>query len=147
MTMNFEDLTNAIKENQGVKELSDFIAIGGKINLRLPDTNWTLLHLAVEFKDPTIIEALYNYGADIEAEDSNGWTPLHLAVDVDIDSVIQSSDNDVISFDTVSILVSLGANLNSKTKNGETPRDIASYYGKKALKTFDNLISKLTQLS
>ena len=114
--MTLEDLAKAIKENRGIAELPHFIAFGGDVNARFSDSNWTLLHLAVEYENLPMIEALFNAGADIEARDLNGWTPLHHAVDFDIDSAGQISYEEGafwqnLSFSTTALLASLGADL------------------------------------
>ena len=89
--MTLEELIKAIEEDRGVSDLPHFIAFGGDVNVRFGGSNSTLVHLAVEYENLPVIEALFNMGADIEARELNGRTPLHHAVDLDIDTAGQSS--------------------------------------------------------
>lgn len=137
-------------ENRGVSELPHFIAFGGDVNIRFPDSKSTLLHLAIEYENLPVITALFNFGADIEMRESNGWTPLHHAVDLDIDSAGQIGWEEgaffrQLSFAATALIASLGANLNSQLENGETPRDMASRYGEKVLQKYDEVIAKATE--
>lgn len=132
MTLN--EVQYAIMKGRGPCELAAFVATGGNLNQRFPDSGSTLLHLAVEFQNLPAIKALVHAGADLEAREAGGSTPLHHAVDIDIDSVGQSTQwiepdfIDALTFATAGLLISLGANPNA-LDNGRTPRELAARAG------------------
>ena len=89
-----------------------------------------------------MIEALAKAGADLNVRNHQGWTPLHLAVDIDIDSVSQSrGDMDHLPFQTVRLLLSLGADPTVRDERGKTPRDVAAAYGNNVARQYDCLTS------
>jgi ankyrin repeat protein len=148
--MNLEELKKAITENRGVAELPHFIAFGGDLNVRFPDSDSTLLHLAIEFENLPMMKALFNAGADLEARDSNGWTPIHHAVEFDLDAAGQADYTEGaflrhLTFAVTALLASFGADLNSQIEDGSTPRDLASKYGETVLQKYDQAIAKATQ--
>jgi ankyrin repeat protein len=140
--MTFHELWRSISEKSGTLELSKYLESGGDVNVRHPVSSWTLLHLAVEHMNYPLIEALASFGVDLNARDSqSGWTPLHLAVDVDIDSVWQANHSfEKITFSTVCLLISLGANLNHHDSNEFTPRNLVARYDKNLQWKFDDLV-------
>ncbi|XP_071958305.1 uncharacterized protein [Antedon mediterranea] len=75
------------------------------------DTGTTLLHIAAANGYLDVAEWLLQHHADIHALDSDGWQPIHAAA-----CWAQS--------DMLTLLVKFGADLESKTKNEETPDDI-----------------------
>ena len=127
--MQFEELRWLIGDERGVSELPGYLAAGGDINAAIPNSGWTLLHCASEQQNLPMIEALAKAGADLNARNHQGWTPLHLAVDSEIDCVFQSGgDKDDVTFQTVRLLLSLGADPTVRDERGKTPRDVAAAY-------------------
>jgi ankyrin repeat protein len=52
---------------------------GANINAKEPHTGATVLHLAIVFKHPELIQFLIDNKADVQAQDNDGFTALHLA--------------------------------------------------------------------
>jgi len=133
--------------DSALERLRAYLAEGGDVNARDPTSGGTLLHESCEHQNYRLIQALAEAGADLNAQEPyTGWTPLHLAVDIDIDSVSQATRdvegfNRELTFSTTILLLSLGADPNVRSYEGETPRDIASYYGAYALQRYDGLTS------
>jgi ankyrin repeat protein len=143
--MTFLELWRSIDESNGVVELKQYLDAGGDVNVHHPDAVWSLLHLAVEHMNYPLIEALVNSGADVNDRgtvEGSGWTPLHVAVDIDIDSVLQEHNSfEKVTFSTVHLLLSLGADPTVRASDGRTPRDIVARYSEDLLSRFDTLIS------
>ena len=65
-------------------------------------------------KNPAVIEALLNAGADLSARDANGRTPLHFAAGMDKNTAV------------IETLLNAGADLNARTGNGSTALHFAA---------------------
>jgi hypothetical protein len=117
-------------DKRGVSELPGYLAAGGDINAAHASSGRTLLHCASEHQNLPMTEALAKAGADLNVRTHLGYTPLHLAVDIDIDSVSQSGviNMDDVPFQTVRLLLSLGADPAVRDERGETPRAVATAY-------------------
>ena len=136
----FEQLFRQTAHERAVSWLSRYLAAGGDVNSAHANSGWTLLHAASENQNLTMIEALAKAGADLNVRNHQGWTPLHLAVDIDIDSVSQSrGDMDHLPFQTVRLLLSLGADPTVRDERGKTPRDVAAAYGNNVAHQYDRL--------
>jgi ankyrin repeat protein len=83
----------------------------------------TALHMAARRGNTSLVEALLDCGADIEARDSVGDTPLRRAVNCGKTEV-------------AALLISRGADVRSKGSKGLNPREAArSVAMKRLLKT------------
>ena len=138
----FEQLFRLTAHKRAVSWLSRYLAAGGDVNSAHANSGWTLLHAASEHQNLAMIEALAKAGADLNVRNHQGWTPLHLAVDIDIDSVSQSrGDVNHLPFQTVRLLLSLGADPTVRDERGKTPRDVAAAYGDNVASQYDCLTS------
>jgi ankyrin repeat protein len=81
-------------------------------NFDSADDNCTALHLAVEKLNVDAVEALLEYGANVNIPDSSGLTPLHYAAMLDSRQLCQ-------------LLLQYGADLEVKDTEGHTPLDVA----------------------
>lgn len=138
--MIFEQLLQSIDEKSGIKELVSFLDAGGDINATHPVSGCTILHAACEHQNGDLINVLIKYEVQINIQDRYGQTPLHIAVDADIDSILQGSGNiGDISFNTVKLLLNVGADESIPDSKGNTPKDWAANYGKSVLNRYENI--------
>ncbi|XP_033632686.1 uncharacterized protein LOC117294412 isoform X1 [Asterias rubens] len=72
------------------------------------------IHLATRMANCLIVKTLLRYGADPEAEDSQGSTPLHVAAQAPLER-----------WECASIFIEHGARIFKEDQNGERPVDIA----------------------
>ncbi|XP_028404349.1 NF-kappa-B inhibitor epsilon-like isoform X2 [Dendronephthya gigantea] len=81
-----------------------------RINLEIKNFDGlTALHLAVQKKHQNVVEALIQYGANIDVKDGkSGHTPLHHAIDHECCEILQ-------------LLVAKGANINKPNYSGVSP--------------------------
>lgn len=84
--------------------------------------NWTPLLAAASFGSPEMIALLLDAGADVNAKDVRGMTPLMLAVATDHQSA-----------DAVRALISRKADVNIRSRAGETALDWARKIGNPAI--------------
>jgi ankyrin repeat protein len=142
--MQFDELWRRIDGTRGIAELRQFVMSGGNVDQRHSMSGWTLLHVASEYQNLALIQALIAGGANINSQNHHGWTPLHLAVDADIDSVIQSGDGSgEITFLATRALLSHGADVTIQDAKGKTPRDVAAAYSADLALRFDSLLPKV----
>jgi ankyrin repeat protein len=114
----------------------------------IDDRGRTMLHHAVEYNSTAIVKMLLDYGLDIHAADAAGLTPLHWAVSCGYperiamlleygalsDINVQDKEgktplhNAVFNADpaVAALLIENGANIHTKTINGETPLHTAA---------------------
>ena len=85
-----------------------------EINTRRNDEGQTLLLAMAEWGDPSHIQTLIGFGADVDAKAQNGWTALHYAV---------------VRPDAVRELLRYGANPNLKDEDGFTSLHLAASIG------------------
>lgn len=79
-----------------------------------PEPGETPLHRAAgEDADPTVIQALFAAGAEVDARDRFGWTPLHRA-----------THN--LNRTVVPTLAAFGADLEARNAEGSTPLHLAA---------------------
>jgi len=123
--------------------VSEYLDAGGDPNAVLPNSSWTLLHLAAEFQDLELVQRLVSTGADLNRPDEFGQTALHFAVDIDIDGPTQQNEEEKIDFSTTKLLLALGASPWVVDHRGRTARGWAEGYGPKLLKLFDECCGHL----
>jgi uncharacterized protein len=145
--MTIDEFIEAIKCGQGEPAALQFVAYGGDVNAPLDGSGLTPLHLAVEAENCSMIQALFNLGANVDARDANGWTPLHRAVDLDLDTAGQTSwgEGDFmrnLTFRTTELLISLGADVAARCADGRTPRDFAAAYDEDILRKYDEVVQR-----
>ncbi|MFP3024867.1 MAG: ankyrin repeat domain-containing protein, partial [Wolbachia sp.] len=97
----------------------------------------TLLHVAVEGNKLDTVKFLLDRGADIEVKDIHNQTPLGLAIQKGYTDIVKALEQERLgkelftavreyNLPRVEELISQGANLNVKDRNGRTPLDIAT---------------------
>jgi ankyrin repeat protein len=111
---------------------------GDDPNARINQQGWTSLHLAAEDSDVAAMTQLLQVGGDPNVPDDDGWTPLHLAVDAAFDGARQNDEP--VSMALVQCLLRAGANEDVRTRDGETPRDVAAHYGPEAVALYDRTV-------
>nr|WP_253309278.1 ankyrin repeat domain-containing protein [Rickettsia endosymbiont of Ceutorhynchus assimilis] len=100
------------------------------------NNGWTPLHVAVQGNKPSTVKLLLGRGADIEVKDTYGQTPLDLATQKGYTDIVKILEQEQLGkelftavreydFSRVEKLISRGANIDNKNKNGKTPLDIA----------------------
>lgn len=88
-----------------------------------PNFDKTALHFAViEASDPTVIQALVDAGADLEARDIDGSAPIHYAA--------QNQNVEIIR-----VLLESGADFTSVQKDGATALHLAALHSTPAVMT------------
>ncbi|WP_447933209.1 ankyrin repeat domain-containing protein [Wolbachia endosymbiont of Dactylopius coccus] len=104
------------------------------------NNGWTPLRLAIQGDKPNTVKFLLNKGASIETKDRYGQTSLDLAVErgytdmvkllrsVQLGRGLSSAVRDV-SLGRIKVLIELGADLEAKDKDGNTPLMNASLIG------------------
>ncbi|MGL5029329.1 MAG: ankyrin repeat domain-containing protein [Wolbachia pipientis] len=100
------------------------------------NNDWTPLHVAVQGNKPSTVKLLLGRGANIEVQDIFGETPLVIATRAGYKDIVKILEQEQLGkelftavreydFSRVEKLISRGANVNTKNKNGKTPLDIA----------------------
>ncbi len=103
------------------------------------DDGWTLLHYAMEAENYEAVDWLIRNGANINTQDDNGWSVLHCTIRAEIE-LAQAAEMP-IDFRGVQLLINNGAQVDIKTKQGNTPRDVAASFGVEALEQYDKLLN------
>lgn len=103
------------------------------------EDGWTLLHYAIEAENFEAADWLLKNGANIDSQDTTGCSPLHCAVLSDIEMAIAADMP--IEMHSVKFLISHGADINLRNKQGQTPGDIAKSFGIEAHQRYSNLLS------
>ncbi|QMV46176.1 hypothetical protein HC358_03815 [Wolbachia pipientis] len=96
----------------------------------------TLLHVAVEGNKLDTVKFLLDRGADIEVKDIHNQTPLGLAIQKGYTNIVKALEQERLgkelftavrefNLPRVEELISRGANVDTKNKNGKTPLDVA----------------------
>ncbi len=124
-------ITASHKLDPGAPDLlAAYIEAGGSADDADPEySQWSLLRYAVEHGNEAMIVALLAHGADPNLPSGpDGLAPIHHAAEADIDVTIQATierDDLHYGFATVQLLVEHRADLNLRTPDGQTARDIA----------------------
>lgn len=90
----------------------------------------TPLHFAAAAGNPETIQALLAGGAVIDAPNVNGTTPLMST----LSPPIYTGINDEMQLKNMEVLLSSGANVNAKNRQGQTVLDIASDFDRESQK-------------
>ncbi|WP_264687016.1 ankyrin repeat domain-containing protein [Wolbachia endosymbiont (group B) of Rhopobota naevana] len=96
----------------------------------------TLLHVAVEGNKLDTVKFLLDRGADIEVKDIHNQTPLGLAIQKGYTDIVKALERERLgkelftavrefNLPRVEELISRGANVDTKNKNGKTPLEFA----------------------
>jgi len=99
------------------REYKEFFAA---IQKYIPDINWTdvdgftLLHLAVMYRNHSMIRSLSENGCDLNKTDRSGSTPLHVAIWIGEDSVFKT-------------VLALQPNLSIADNDGQTPLHLSIF--------------------
>jgi len=132
-----------------VRKVRRLLELGIFIDTRDEYDERTPLHLSAYYGRVSVVRLLLEYGADVEATDSDGCTPLHLAAFKGHLSVVKllleyGADVDAIDNDggtplhlaaanghkdIVELLLERGADVNAKDNEGRTPLDVAREEG------------------
>jgi ankyrin repeat protein len=96
-----------------LKDASELLKDGAKVNFKSNFLGWTPLHFAVSHGRTEIIQLLLLHKADVNAMDTKlKWTPMHLAAYKGFATIVE-------------ILLLHKANVNMEDKDGRTPLDVA----------------------
>jgi ankyrin repeat protein len=91
-------------------------------------------HLAIDSalhsEDPEMLEQVILAGGDVNADLGDGWTPMHFAMDLAIDGMLQNNRESPYpeAIQMIRILVSNGADLEKRNREGKTPLDSINTY-------------------
>ncbi|UYV85156.1 PPP1R16B [Cordylochernes scorpioides] len=110
ITQELIDDTRAANENQMLEDMKRLLDQGGDLEVQ-DNQGATPLHVASANGYVSVVEFLLDNNVAPDAADQDHWQPIHAAACWGHPEVIE-------------LLVQAGANLNAKTKNGETPYDI-----------------------
>jgi ankyrin repeat protein len=110
--------------------MASLIRTGANLNVQ-DDIGWTPLHyFCYAGMSEDVTELLIQMGANVNIADSDGWTPLHVACWRGRKQFLQK-------------LLDNGASCDAKTKNGESPHQIAKDRGHQELARILALVSYL----
>jgi ankyrin repeat protein len=134
-------------EFQEINIIKLLIEHGAAITV-IDDRGRTILHHAVEYNDIALVKMLLDYGLNIHAADAAGLTPLHWAVsygeperiamlleygaqsDINVQDKKGKTPLHTAVFNVdpavAALLIKNGANIHTKTINGETPLHTAA---------------------
>lgn len=143
--MTLQELISSIDDKNGVKELHQFILDGGDINQSLPNSGWSLMHVACEHENYQLIQAIHKANPSLlNCRAACNYPPLFQALDIDVDGAIQQ--NEAFTFKTTKLLLELGADPNIKDlRNNRTLREMAKGRGDIVLQALNQLIKKYSK--
>jgi len=110
-------LALAVSHNH-LAQVKLLMAAGADPNIENND-GWHPLNRAVIENKPEVVKALLAGGADVNLAKRNGWAPLHWTVNI---AKEQQHDGSVLA----QLLIDAGANVNARTKTGNTPTKLAA---------------------
>ncbi|KAK7114150.1 protein phosphatase 1 regulatory subunit 16A-like isoform X1 [Littorina saxatilis] len=105
------DMTRLATEHQMLSDLKEHASKGGDLEV-LDNHGATMLHVAAANGYIEVAEFLLDNHVSVDTRDNESWQPVHAAA--------YWAQQDVLE-----LLVESGADLDSKTKNGETAFDLA----------------------
>jgi ankyrin repeat protein len=105
-------------------DLHAYVASGASLYAYREDSDWSLLDIAVEMEHFPAIELLLASGFDINRPNRQGWPAILHAIDADVDCAIQCRRP--FDFTLTERLLDLGASLDIRTPDGDTPESVAS---------------------
>ncbi|WP_145174553.1 ankyrin repeat domain-containing protein [Gimesia aquarii] len=112
------------------------------MNRSQPDSLWSLMHIACENQNESLIRALFTADSGLlNTRAACGYPPIFQALDIDIDGAIQSGHP--MTFETTRLMLELGADPNLKDQKQRTLRELAQVYGELVVNEFDNWIASL----
>ncbi|AYV85795.1 MAG: hypothetical protein Satyrvirus42_4 [Satyrvirus sp.] len=114
-------------DNDIIKYVIDNIVIS-ELECSTHTQKWRLIHYALRYSNPDIVEYVINKNIDLEAEDNENWRPIHYAFKYSTEKIIK-------------ILIEKGVNLNCETNNNLRPIHYAC--GLSRLDFIDILIDKI----
>jgi ankyrin repeat protein len=117
--------------------LRAYIESGGDLYAYRDDSDWSLLDFAVEQAHFPAIELLIASGFDINRPNRQGWPAVLHAIDADVDCAIQCRRP--FDFALTGRLLDLGASLDIRSPDGDTPESVA-YRGTAATKAFQDFL-------
>lgn len=104
------DVTRLATEHQMLADLREFISKGGDLE-QVDHTGATMLHIASANGYIEVAEFLLDHHVSVDTRDHDSWQPIHAAAYWAQQEIME-------------LLVDSGADLDSKTRNGETPFDL-----------------------
>jgi|GEM_PF-2541983 len=140
--MTFNELIFSIDEKNGVNEFRQFIAEGGDIHQVPSNSGWSLMHIACEHQNSSLIRALVESDRELlNTRAACGYPPIFQALDIDIDGAIQTGHSMI--FETTRLLLELGADPTLKDQKQRTLKEFAQKYRGSVVREFDKFISPL----
>jgi len=117
--------------NQKKRDILELLIANGA-NIHIVDgDNRSLLHIACDNGDLSLVKYLLEKGVSLKGKDKNGWTPLHIACGPADD------------YDLVYYLIQNGADLYARDMNQYTPLHLATQFKAKKvvqyLKSLDDI--------
>ncbi|XP_025114575.1 protein phosphatase 1 regulatory subunit 16A-like isoform X2 [Pomacea canaliculata] len=104
------DETRLVTERKMLADLKELVAQGGNLDL-VDGSGATMLHIAAANGYVEVAEFLLDNHVAVDIEDNESWQPIHAASYWAQQEILE-------------MLVENGADLDAKTKNGETPFDL-----------------------
>jgi len=79
---------------------------------------------------PELLQLVITAGGDVNIDLGDGWTPMHHAMDLAIDGMIQNNRQSPYpeAMEMIRILVTNGADLAKRNREGKTPLDLINTY-------------------
>jgi len=140
--MNIKELLVSIDDKNGVTELQQFLAAGGDLQQIPSEAGWSLMHIACENNNESLIRALFTADTDLlNTRADCGYPPIFQALDIDIDEAIQTGQP--ITFETTRLMLELGADSTLKDEKERTLREFAQIYGDSVVREFDKIVAPL----
>lgn len=124
--------------HSALPELQRYVESGGDLNVIDPESGWGILHSAAEHQDRQVIEAMAEYGADLNIRSKDGCPAVFQALDIDIDGALQTGKS--MTFETTILFLKLGAESCLEDQNGQSLSEFATTYGPDALARFQSLV-------
>ena len=109
------------------------VLVSNGANIHLVDgQNRTLLHIACDIGDVSLVKYLLEKGVSVKAVDKNGWTPLHIACG-------PADDHELVHH-----LIQKGADPWARDLNQHTPLHMASQFQAKKVEFYLRTLNDLS---